>query len=99
MIEASVTQTRNRLSGLLTEVRRGETVLIMHRGRPVAQITRYPAAELTGDEAADELIRRGLAEPPEKPFDVDRFLAMPRPRVPAGLNLSEAIIEEREAGR
>ena len=31
MIKASVSQTKNGLSGLLAEVRRGETVLIMHR--------------------------------------------------------------------
>ena len=41
MIKASVSQTRNGLSGLLAEVRQGETVIIMQRGRPVAKITRY----------------------------------------------------------
>ena len=46
MIKASVSQTKNGLSGFLAEVRRGETVLIMHRGQPIAKITSYnPAAD------------------------------------------------------
>ena len=99
MIKVSVSQTKNGLSGLLADVRRGETVLIMHRGRPVAKITRYPT-DLADDEAAAELVRRGLADPPEEPFDVDRFLAAtPRPRLTEGPSLSELIVEEREAGR
>ena len=60
MIKASVSQTRNGLSGLLAEVRQGETVIIMQRGRPVAKITRYDPAGLTDDLAAAELVRSGL---------------------------------------
>ena len=36
MKSASVSETKNRLSALLDEVRRGETVLITHHGKPVA---------------------------------------------------------------
>ena len=59
MIKASVSQTKNGLSGLLAEVRRGETVLIMHRGQPIAKITGYDPAELTDDQAMAEKTRRG----------------------------------------
>ena len=99
MIKASVSQTKNGLSGLLAEVRRGETVLIMHRGQPIAKITSYNPAELTDDQAMAELVRSGLADPPEEPLDVDRFLATPRPRLADGLSVSELVAEEREEGR
>ena len=98
MIKASVSQTRNGLSGLLAEVRQGETVIIMQRGRPVAKITRYDPVGLPDDQAAAELVRSGLADPPEARLDVDRFLATPRPRLANGLSVSELIVEEREAG-
>ena len=99
MIKVSVSQTRTGLSGLLAEVRQGETVIIMQRGRPVAKITRYDPAGLTDDLAAAELVRSGLADPPEAPLDVDRFLATPRPRLANGLSVSELIVAERKAGR
>ena len=99
MIKASVSQTRTGLSGLLAEVRQGETVIIMQRGRPVAKITRYDPAGLTDDLAAAELVRSGLSDPPEAPLDVDRFLATPRPRLANGLSVSELIVAERRAGR
>ena len=98
MIKASVSQTKNGLSGLLAEVRRGETVLIMHRGQPIAKITSYNPAELTDDQAMAELVRSGLADPPEA-LDVDRFLATPRPRPTDGLSVSELVAAEREEGR
>ena len=98
MIKASVSQTKNGLSSLLAEVRRGETVLIMHRGQPIAKITSYNP-ELTDDQEMAELVRSGLADPPEAPLDVDRFLATPRPRLADGLSVSELVAKEREEGR
>ncbi len=77
-----------RIAGV-AEVRRGETVLIMHRGQPIAKITSYDPAELTDDQAMAELVRTGLADPPEAPLDVDRFLATPRSRLADGLSVSE----------
>lgn len=50
------------------------------------------------DQAAAELVRSGLADPPEARLDVDRFLATPRPRLANGLSVSEFIVAEREAG-
>ena len=45
MKRASVSEAKNGLSGLLDEVRSGETVLITHHGKPVARIEAYSAAE------------------------------------------------------
>lgn len=38
MRSASMSEAKNGLSALLDEVRRGETVLITRRGKPVARI-------------------------------------------------------------
>ena len=38
MKTASLTETKNRLSALIDEVREGETILVLDRGRPVARI-------------------------------------------------------------
>lgn len=99
MKSASVTETKNSLSALLNEVRRGETVLITHHGKPVARIEPYNTAELTVDEAAAALVQRGIADPPRSVLDVDRFLDAPVPRLAEGLSASRIVVEERDEGR
>ena len=84
---------------MLAQVSRGETVLIMRRGRPVAKIVRHDPAELTDDEAVADLVRNGLADPPEAPLDLGQFLATPRPRLATGVSVSELVVAEREEGR
>ena len=73
--------------------------LAVDRGQPIAKITSYNPAELTDDQAMAELVRSGLADPPEAPLDVDGFLATPRPRLADGLSVSELVAKEREEGR
>lgn len=99
MKSASISEAKNGLSALLDEVRRGETVLITHRGRPVARIESYQASELTAREAEAELVQRGIADPPRVPLDVERFLAKPVPRLADGISASRLIVAEREDGR
>ena len=99
MKSASISQAKNGLSALLDEVRRGETVLITHRGKPVARIESYYAGELAGQEAEAELVRRGVADPPRTPLDVERFLARPVPRLADGISASRLIVAEREDRR
>ena len=99
MKSASVSETKNRLSALLDEVRRGETVLITHHGKPVARIEPYSTAELTVDEAAAALVQRGVVDPPRAALDVDRFLAAPVPQLAKGLSASRVIVSERDEGR
>lgn len=98
MKSASVTETKNNLSALLEEVRRGETVLITNHGKPVARIEPHNTAELTVDEAAAALVQRGVADPPRAVLDVDRFLAAPAPRVVEGLSASCTVVAERDDG-
>lgn len=96
MKSASITEAKNGLSGLLADVRRGETVLITRRGNPVARVDRYDATALP---ARDALVRRGVADPPRAPLDVERFLAGPVPRAVRGCSASRFLVAERENGR
>ena len=98
MKRASVSQAKNGLSALLAEVRRGETVLVTHRGKAVAQISPFDADSLI-DEAAIDLIEEGIMNPPRMRLDLPSFLAAPRPRLPAGHSASRLVAEERNEDR
>ncbi|MCY3600012.1 MAG: type II toxin-antitoxin system prevent-host-death family antitoxin [Gemmatimonadetes bacterium] len=98
MRRASVSEAKNALSGLLGDVRRGEAVLITHRGEPVARIEPCRPDDLGGDHEVADLVRRGVATPPRAPFDVERFLSVPAPRLTEGVSASEIIVAERAEG-
>lgn len=60
MKEANISEMKNNLSRYLALVRRGETVRILDRGRPVAHIVPILAATGQGDEALADMERKGL---------------------------------------
>ena len=95
MRRASVSEAKNGLSGLLSEVRRGEAVLITHRGQPVARIEPCNVAGPDAEHAMAEIVRRGVAVPPRTPLDVERFLRAPVVRLKKGARASEIIVAER----
>ena len=90
MKKVSVTEAKNGLSRLLIEVGRGESVLIINRGTPVARIEPYYTNRLGDDQAAADLIRRGIADPPAEPCDVEHLLGTPSPSLPEGVSAREA---------
>ena len=98
MKRASVSEAKNGLSGLLSEVRRGESVLITHRGRPVARIEPCHVDGPDAERAMAGMVRRGVAVPPRAPLDVERFLGAAAVRLTEGASASEIIVAER-AGR
>lgn len=99
MKKASVSEAKNGLSGLLSEVRRGESVLITHRGRPVARIEPCQVASPDAEDAISELLQRGVAAPPRAPLDVERFLGVPAARLTGGVSASEIVVTERGGRR
>lgn len=99
MKRASVSDTKDNLSGLLHEVRQGETVLITHRGEPVARIESCRTEHLAPDDAAAELVRQGLATAPRAPLDVERLLEARLPRLPDGISASRLVAAERANDR
>ena len=95
MKKVSVTEAKNGLSRLLADVGRGEAVLIVHRGVPVARIEPYRTNAQGDDQAAADLIRRGIADPPASPCEAEELLAIPSPRLPDGVSASRLIAAER----
>ncbi len=98
MKTATLTETKNNLSALIDQVRHGETILILDRGRPVARIeTAVTAAEDAAGRLArlerQGCLRRASAPPPEE-------ILRQRPPVPEGsASILEALLAEREENR
>jgi prevent-host-death family protein len=89
MKTAPVTDLKNRLSHYLRLVARGETVTVLDRGQPVAQI--IPAG--TASEEIQRLAQAGLARLPLRKPAKDLW-TRPLPRATAPV--SEALAEDRD---
>ena len=95
----NVTEAKAHLSRLLRRVERGETVVIVHRGRPIARIEPVRDAGLAGDDAVlaglerEGIVRRAAHAPDAAVLD------LPRAAVSPGADLLTALLEEREEGR
>jgi prevent-host-death family protein len=97
--KATITETKNQLSALLARVRRGETVVILDRGRPIARIESIVGTE--SDDPEGRLarlehvaaVRRGKASPP-----VDVLSRRP-PKTRRGAAASRVLVKERREGR
>jgi prevent-host-death family protein len=99
MKTASISQAKNQLSALIDAVRHGETIIITDRDRPVAQIVPMQRATSEDDEARlARLERAGLLRRPIAPLPKE-FFAEPPPKLPAGVSVLEALLEERREGR
>ena len=88
MKTAPVTDLKNRLSHYLRLVARGETVTVLDRGRPVAQITPIGSA----DAELRALAASGLVRLPDRRLP-KRFWTRPLPRSSA--SVLRALDEER----
>ena len=95
MKRASITEARNGFSSLVDQVRRGESVLITDRGKPVARLE--PCVE-SEDERIARLEAEGVLRPPRKRMDLEAFLKAPRPRLPEGVSAVAAVIADRNEG-
>jgi prevent-host-death family protein len=96
MRTTGVTELKASLSETLARVKSGEEVLITEHGRPIARLMPLPSWDM--DAATEELVRKGILKPPERPFDIEEFFKLPRPEDPDGL-LLQALLEERRSGR
>lgn len=89
MKTAAVAELKNRLSHYLRIVARGETVTILDRGRPVAQITPIHSA----DESLRRLAAQGLVRLPLRKLPKE-FWRRPLPK--ASRSVVEALLQDRE---
>lgn len=95
---ASVTEAKAHLSRLLDVVRGGESVLILHRGRPVARLEPVRAGEETDDLRQARLVREGIVRPGVEPPDA-AALGAPGKKLPRKKGLLDALLRDREEGR
>jgi prevent-host-death family protein len=96
MKTATISHAKNHLSELLAGVKRGESVLILERDRPIARIVPVEPSEREDDERLADLERRGIirraAKPPRK--------TLPPPiDWPEGDSLLDALLRDREEAR
>ena len=97
MEQVNISTLKDQLSAYIRKVRAGETVLVMDRNQPVAQLMPVSGQE-TDDERLASLIAQGIVRPAKgPPLDFKEFLRC-RPVV-KGAGVLEALLEERREGR
>ncbi len=85
-IRYTIHRAKARFSEMMRHVRQGETVTVLSRGAPMAQIRPMPQATATIEERLDELTQRGVLTGPTgpgrpvggiqpRPGALERFLA------------------------
>jgi antitoxin (DNA-binding transcriptional repressor) of toxin-antitoxin stability system len=104
MIQATISEIKNRLSYYLRLVRGGAQIEILDRKTPVARLVHV--ASMTSDEGRSTWIKEieqlGLVEPPaERGYPAGFFHVenMPSPPEETRTGVLQALLEERESGR
>ncbi len=100
MKQASITETKNGLSAILEQVKEGETYLITEHGKPVARLEPVrPGENRSAEEATlDGLERRGVVKQGKGRIRKE-LLDQPAVKLPRGVSVLEALLEERRSGR
>jgi len=96
MITANLTDVKARLTELLRLVSNGETVLILHRGRPIARIEPAVVGDLSADDAesVNRLAAIGLVRLPKRPVD-RTLLNWPLVTTVDGTSVLQTFLEDR----
>ncbi|MEM7355474.1 MAG: type II toxin-antitoxin system prevent-host-death family antitoxin [Acidobacteriota bacterium] len=98
MKTATLTETKNNLSALIDQVRNGETVLVLDRGRPVARIESVVQGDVDPEGRLARLERSGVLRRAAAPLPRELLAQGPlKPR--SGASALEALLEERATGR
>lgn len=97
MKTASVTESKNGLSGLLRSVRAGKSILIMDRDVPVARLEPVAGGTLPDEPRLAALERQGLVRRNGSAAGLlARLRQLPAPKVKAGVSAVAALLAERE---
>jgi len=96
MQRTSITDAKNNLSLLIDRVRRGETVLICDRNRPVARLQPVGPGDASGTQAPwlAGLVREGLLAPAARPLSLKSLPEPVKPTKP--VSIVEALRADRE---
>ncbi|HVO40434.1 MAG TPA: hypothetical protein VMV03_15485 [Spirochaetia bacterium] len=98
MKKANISEAKSRLSSFLSDVQRGETVLIFDRNRLVARLEPVTNADVPETDRVMTLIRSGIVSAPRRRPDVRAFLERARPRLSRGVTGSGTVVRERREG-
>src|SRR5216110_3162147 len=98
MKHASVSETKNRLSAILREVREGETYLIVDHGKPVARLEPLAKGNQNADARRVDLERRGILRRGRGQVRKEILRTGP-PQLPKKVSAVALLLEERENGR
>ena len=96
MKSATISHAKNHLSELLAAVKRGESVLILERDRPIARIVPIESSERDDDERLADLERRGVIRRAARPA---RKSLPPPIDWPEGDSLLDALLGDRDEAR
>jgi antitoxin (DNA-binding transcriptional repressor) of toxin-antitoxin stability system len=101
MIQASISDVKNRLSHYLKLVRGGEEIEILDRRIPVARIVHVARARSGETEPPwlREMEQVGIVTPPAKRGHSKEFLAKENLPTAGKPGVLDAVLEERETGR
>ncbi len=97
MKRTNVSQAKSHFSCYLNDVKKGETVLIFDRDKPVARLEPVNHADIPDAERVNALVKSGAASAPRHPLDMVAFLRRPRPRLPEGALGAETLVKDRDA--
>ena len=97
MERVSISRLKDQLSAYLKKVQAGETVLVMDRNTPVAQLAPLPP-NLDESEKIARLEAAGVLLPPQGPPLSLEELQRRRVKAP-GARVLEALLEDRREGR
>lgn len=91
-VTVGIRELRENLKSWLDRVKAGEDVVVTERGKPVARLT-----PVEPRDRLQELIAEGRVTPARQPkTPIDRSK---QARMPAGVSISDIVIEERRRGR
>ena len=91
MISAGIKELKNNLSRYLSQVKKGEDILVTERGKAIARIIREDPKEIHLREVLSPLIVKGVIKLPSQ--KIDREISTPF-KLP-GKSVSEMVIEDR----
>jgi len=91
MISAGIKELKNNLSRYLSQVKKGEDILVTERGKAIARIIRDDPKDISLREALSPLVVKGLVKLPGQ--KIYREIAPPVKL--RGKPVSEMVIEDR----
>ncbi len=91
MISAGIKELKNNLSRYLSQVKKGEDILVTERGKAIARIVKEDSKDLHLREVLSPLIVKGLVKLPSQKLDREISTPVKLPGKP----VSDIVIEDR----